>query len=158
MKNYTQKQIAIWEKSLVTIWEGGYMQNTGELGESTLLSLFIEGFSRTDDVRGNMCILTAAGIQLEIHSASLAKALRKRLKEHQKNRLNRELRNEMKTVLKSCGKYDRAASFDIAEVIGCNADDKTTRVEYILFGNGGKKYVFERITWNAALELVKITK
>ena len=131
------------------------MQNTGELGESTLLSLFNEGFSRTVDVRGHMCIFTAAGIELEIHSASLAKALRKRLKEHKDKLLNRETRKEMQEVLEACGKFDRAASFDIAEVIGVEECANCARIKYILFGNG-RKYVFVRETWNAALELVDI--
>ena len=131
------------------------MQNTGALGESTLLSLFNEGFSRTVDVRGHMCIFTAAGIELEIHSASLAKALRKCLKEHKDKVLNRSTREEMQEVLEACGKFDRAASFDIAEVIGVDERTNCARAKYILFGNR-RKYVFVRETWNAALELVRI--
>lgn len=79
MKEYSKKQVAIWEKSYITVYRDGYIDAHGEMGEYTLLDIFYNGYTLAgNSPEGNLCIYTAAGVELEIHSKSLARVLRKR--------------------------------------------------------------------------------
>ena len=159
MNKYSEKQIKTWESSMVTYYLDGYLHGTFKLGER-LLSLFIEGFTRSKDVNGHMCVYDANGFELEIHSASLAKALRLKLKQHNNGKLIK-VRDEIVELMKRAGMHDekeimlQAYSCDL----GCNPSGTNSSEEYILYANASKeKWVFCRPTWNSKLGLERIIK
>jgi hypothetical protein len=159
MNKYSAKQIKTWESSMVTYYLDGYLQGTFKLGER-LLSLFTEGFTRSKDVNGHMCLFDACGFELEIHSASLAKALRFKLKQHN-NGKSLKVREEIVELMMRAGLHDekeikmQAYSCDL----GCNPSETNSSEEYILYANASReKWVFTRPTWNSKLGLERIIK
>lgn len=158
MENYSEKQIKIWENSLITVYRAGWMDGTRELGWYALRSLFYEGFSRSKRINGHTCIYTAGGIELEIHSASLAKALLKKLEQHKSTRME-SARKEIEEIMLGMGKNTTEIKLQASSCdLGCNTTDSAEE-EYTLFATASReKWVFSRLTWNAPLEFVKIIK
>lgn len=158
MKNYSRKQLKIWENSLITAYRAGWIDGTRELGKDALLSLFCEGFGRSKDVNKHMCIYTAGGIEIEIHSASLAKALRKKLEQHNSTRME-SARKEIEELMLGMGKNETEVKLQASSCdLGCNTT-VSAEEEYTLFATASReKWVFSRLTWNAPLEFVKIIK
>lgn len=160
MNTYTEKQLKIWEDSTVTAFRDGCISEYGKLGKATLLGLFVEGFSRSKAANGNMCIFTAGGIELEIHSKSLARALRKARKEREKHHLS-TVRNEIKRIMTQRGQHD-----PVSIALNCAEGDigyewsKTDASEKIVFFAiySGEKWIFTRQTWASKLEFAEIRK
>lgn len=154
MNTYSKKQIAAWEKSLIhVITPEGIIEDTRELGEELLRSLFIEGFSLKGKIQayGIQHAMTAAGREIALDSKTLGRALRKRAKQH---RWERRISDELPKMAEMIGIKNGIQWLQIQQSpIYIDADTESAAEKYILHLSGTKeKHIFRRKTWNAPLE------
>lgn len=155
LEDYSTRQIKIWAESTVAVYENGYLSNRGSLGEYKLNSLFLEGFIITGkDSFGDMTVIDVAGLEYAISSKSLARALRKAKKDHERERRARWAQEKklMAEMLGCKNGFQRMAVNDAA--VGINIAEDSPEETYILFITKEIRHSFKRIAWNAPLEYV----
>ena len=154
MKDYTEKQIKIWEQSTITTYTAdGYRDNTGTLGSDRLLSLFCEGFILTGKTAdGNQLVKNVAGVEMEIHSQSLARALRKKAKRHAWSR-TRYISDNRHKMAQMIGIQNGIQWLAVQDAdVAIDIDKDTPCETYILIITKEIKHVFRRQSWCSPLE------
>ena len=107
-----------------------------------------------------MCVYTAGGVEVEIHSKSLARALRKARKTRERLHLS-TVRGEIKHIMTKRGQHDPASiALNCAEGdIGYTWSTTDAGEEITFFAiYSDEKWIFHRSTWAGKLEFVKIIK
>lgn len=161
MKDYSAKQIKIWEQSTVDIYTRENPENPGQLTiDATdtltsvrLLSLFCEGFilaGKTDD--GKQLIKNVDGVTVGIHSKSLARALRKKAKRHAWSRIQyiTDNRHKMAQMIGIQNGIQWLAIHDAD--VGIEVDENSPAETYILFVTKEIRHIFRRLSWCSPLE------
>ena len=156
IENYSARQISFWGKSTITTYDSnGYVSGYGYMTSETLLSLFHEGFVITGKTaEGYLTVKNIAGVEIEIHSSSLARALRKAARGHaiDRHRFLSENRQNMAMLIGCKNGFQEMAVFDADIAIDTDLDSPAET--YILIITKKIRHRFYCRAWNAPIEYI----